>query len=186
MQNSNRLNHIVLSLIDYWYLWVIPCLLGLCLSVIYALFLYSPTYTARQSLILRDDLMGDSFKPSRFESLDSMKSAQETILEIARKPEVIRNVMEQIEDDRSSFFGSGGVSDKDIEEMQGNIEFGAPNGAEFGRTEAVVLKVTTNTRDSAKNFTDLLLDEIDSKLSDVRRQRPVSYTHLTLPTNREV
>jgi len=55
--------------------------------------------------------------------------------------------------------------------MQGEIEFGAPNGAEFGRTEAVVLKVTTTTREKAKVFTDLLLDEIDSKLSDVRRQR---------------
>ena len=171
MQNSNRLNHIVLSLIDYWYLWVIPCLIGLCLSVFYSLFLHTPTYTARQSLIVRDDLMGDSFKPSRFESLDSMKSAQETILEIARKPEVVRNVMEQMEESRSSFFGGGGVSDNDIEEMQGNIEFGAPNGAEFGRTEAVVLKVTTTARDKAKTFTDLLLDEIDSKLSDVRRQR---------------
>ncbi len=171
MQNSNRLNHIVLSLIDYWYLWVVPCLLGFCLSVFYSLFLHTPTYTARQSLIVRDDLMGDSFKPSRFESLDSMKSAQETILEIARKPEVIRNVMEKLGVKRSSFFGSGGVSDNDIEEMQGNIEFGAPNGAEFGRTEAVVLKVTANTRDEAKKFTDLLLDEIDSKLSDVRRQR---------------
>ena len=174
MQNSNRLNHVVLSLIDYWYLWVIPCLLGLGLSIIYALFLYSPTYTARQSLIVRDDLMGESFKPSRFESLDSMKSAQETILEIARKPEVIRNVMEQMEESSSSFFGSGGISDNDIEEMQGDIEFGAPNGAEFGRTEAVVLKVTTSTREKAKVFTDLLLDEIDSKLSDVRRQRLTS------------
>jgi uncharacterized protein involved in exopolysaccharide biosynthesis len=135
------------------------------------LFLYTPSYTARQSLIVRDDLMGDSFKPSRFESLDSMKSAQETILEIARKPEVIRNVMEQMEESRSTFFGSGGISDKDIEEMQGNIEFGAPNGAEFGRTEAVVLKVTSATRNKAKDFTNLLLDEIDSKLSDVRRQR---------------
>ena len=171
MQNSNRLNHIVLSLIDYWYLWVIPCLLGVGLSIFYALFLYSPTYTARQSLIVRDDLMGESFKPSRFESLDSMKSAQETILEIARKPEVIRNVMEQMEESSSSFFGSAGISDNDIEEMQGDIEFGAPNGAEFGRTEAVVLKVTTSTREKAKVFTDLLLDEIDSKLSDVRRQR---------------
>jgi len=160
MQNSNRLNQIVLSLIDYWYLWVVPCLLGLCLSVFYALLLHTPTYTARQSLILRDDLMGDSFKPSRFESLDSMKSAQETILEIARKPEVIRNVIEQMGKNRSSFFGNGGVSDKDIEMMQGNIEFGAPNGAEFGRTEAVVLKVTAESREEAKGFT-----------SDVRRQR---------------
>ena len=171
MQSSNRLNHIVLSLIDYWYLWIIPCLLGGGLAIFYSLFLHTPTYTARQSLIVRDDLMGDAFKPSRFESLDSMKSAQETILEIARKPEVIRSVMEQMKETRSSFFGSGGVSDREIEEMQGNIEFGAPNGAEFGRTEAVVLKVTTEQRDQAKDFTNLLLDAIDSKLSDVRRQR---------------
>jgi len=119
----------------------------------------------------------NSFKPSRFESLDSMKSAQETILEIARKPEVIRNVMSQMDRGSSSFFGSGELSDQDIEEMQGNIEFGAPNGAEFGRTEAVVLKVTTDTREDAKTFTDLLLDEIDATLSDVRRERLSSMEH---------
>ncbi len=171
MQSSNRLNHIVLSLIDYWYLWIIPCLLGGGLATFYSLFLHTPTYTARQSLIVRDDLMGDAFKPSRFESLDSMKSAQETILEIARKPEVVRSAIEQMKETSSSFFGNGGVSDQEIEAMQGNIEFGAPNGAEFGRTEAVVLKVTTEQRDQAKDFTNLLLDAIDSKLSDVRRQR---------------
>ena len=169
MQASNRLNHIVISLIDYKYYWIVPFVLGVLFSLFYALFLHSPTYTARQSLIVRDDLMGTSFKPSRFESLDSMKSAQETILEIARKPEVIRNVMEQLT--TKSMFGSSGVSEHDIEQMQGNIEFGAPNGAEFGRTEAVVLSVTETSRERAKKFTTLLLEEISTKLSDVRHQR---------------
>ena len=169
MQASNRLNHIIISLIDYKYYWIIPFVLGCLFSLFYAQFLHSPTYTARQSLIVRDDLMGTSFKPSRFESLDSMKSAQETILEIARKPEVIRNVMEQLT--TKSMFGSSEISDRDIEEMQGNIEFGAPNGAEFGRTEAVVLSVTEKSRDRAKKFTTLLLKEIDTKLSEVRHQR---------------
>ncbi len=171
MQTSNRLNHIVLSLIDYWYLWVIPCLVGGGMAIFYSLFLHTPTYTARQSLIVRDDLLGDAFKPSRFESMDSLKSAQETILEIARKPEVIRNVMEQLGTPGSFLLGARGIGDRDIEEMQGNIEFGAPNGAEFGKTEAVVLKVTAKNREEAKTFTNLLLDEIDTKLSDVRRQR---------------
>ena len=169
MQASNRLNHIVISLIDYKYYWIIPFVLGVLFSLFYALLLHTPTYTARQSLIVRDDLMGTSFKPSRFESLDSMKSAQETILEIARKPEVIRNVMEQLV--TKSIFGSSEISDRAIEEMQGNIEFGAPNGAEFGRTEAVVLSVTETSRERAKKFTTLLLTEIGTKLSDVRHQR---------------
>ena len=169
MVTSNRLNHIVLSLVDYWKYWIIPAALGLLCGTFYAFFLHTPMYTARQSLIVRDDLMGDSFKPSQFESLDYQKNAQETILEIARKPEVIRNVLKQVK--HSSFFGSGEVSDHDVEDMQGNITFGAPNGAEFGRTEAVVLKVTSDQRGKAKTLTQLLLDEIDKKLVEVRRLR---------------
>ena len=71
-------------------------ILGLVLSGIYNKLLAKKTYTARQSLILRDDLLGDAYKPSRFESEESLKSAQETILEIARKPQVVRAVLDQL------------------------------------------------------------------------------------------
>ena len=88
MQSNNLLEHVYLCLRKYMWVWLAPMILGLVLSGVYNKLLATKTYTARQSLILRDDLLGDSYKPSRFDSEESLKSAQETILEIARKPQV--------------------------------------------------------------------------------------------------
>jgi len=71
-------------------------LMGAGLAIIYAWALRSETWSAKQSLIVRDDLLGQSYKPGQFDSLDSQKSAQETIFEIARKPQVIRNALQQL------------------------------------------------------------------------------------------
>ena len=167
MRSTNLLEHVYLCLRKYWRWWVAPMVLGFVLSAVYNKFLATKTYSARQSLILRDDLMGDAYKPSRFESQESLKSAQETVLEIARKPQVVRAVLEQLGPTSSFSFGPY-PSDETIENVQGNITLMAPNGAEFGKTEAVVLSVKTVDHERSRKFVNLLLDEIDSKLNEVR------------------
>ena len=167
MRSTNLLEHVYLCLRKYWLWWVAPMLLGLILSAGYNKLLATKTYTARQSLILRDDLMGDAYKPSRFESQESLKSAQETVLEIARKPHVVRAVLEQLGPTSSFSFGEY-PSAETIEIVQGNISLMAPNGAEFGKTEAVVLSVKTVNPERSRKFVNLLLDQIDSKLNEVR------------------
>ena len=146
--------------------------LGMILAAFYAIALRSETWSARQSLIVRDDLLGQSYKPGQFDSLDSMKSAQETIFEIARKPEVIRNALQQLGPPSTSLFGSGDYpSDEVIEETQGNISFSAPNGAEFGRTEVIILNTKSNTRERAREFTEVLVGEIIAKVNEVRLRK---------------
>ena len=170
MRSTNLLEHVYLCLRKYWRWWVAPMVLGFVLSAGYNKLLATKTYTARESLILRDDLMGDAYKPSRFESQESLKSAQETILEIARKPQVVRAVLEQLGPTSSFSFGDY-PSPETIEDVQGNITLMAPNGAEFGKTEAVVLSVKTVDPERSRKFVNLLLDEIDSKLNEVRLLR---------------
>ena len=140
----------------------------------YVLFLRQETWSAKQSLIVRDDLLGQSFKPGRFESLESMKSAQETILEIARKPQVIRNTLEELGPESKGLFGLGGrgwPSDEVIETVQGAITFTAPNGAEFGETEVIVLNTKASSRERSRKFIELLLKEIIIKVDEVRSLR---------------
>jgi len=170
MRSTNLLEHVYLCLRKYAMVWIIPTIAFFTLAVLYNKFLATKTYTARQSLILRDDLMGDAFKPSRFESQESLKSAQETVLEIARKPQIVREVLEELGPTSSFSFGEY-PSVETIEEVQGNITLAAPNGAEFGKTEAVVLSVKTIGPERSKKFVNLLLDKIDSKLNDVRLLR---------------
>ncbi len=171
MRSNNLLEHIYLCLRKYLWVWLAPMILGLVLSGVYNKLLATKTYTARQSLILRDDLLGDAYKPSRFESEESLMSAQETILEIARKPQVVKAVLEQLGPASSFSFSTNYPSAETIEDVQGNITLSAPNGAEFGKTEAVVLSVKTVDAERSRKFVNLLLDEIDSKLSEVRLLR---------------
>lgn len=172
MRSNNLLEHVFECLKKYLWVWMVPMIAGLVIAGIYNKLLATKTYSARQSLILRDDLLGDSFKPSRFESQESLKSAQETILEIARKPQVIHAVLEKLGPARSWSFGIGDYPSAGvIENTQGDITLSAPNGGEFGKTEAVVLTVKTTNAERSRKFMNLLLDEIDSKLGEVRMLR---------------
>ena len=181
--SNPRLDHILHTLIERRKMWLIPGCAALLLSWIYVNFVRSESYTARQTLIVRDDLLGQSLKPGQFESLDLMKSAQETILEIARKPQVVRKAMRTIGPARVGFFGvsDSWPNDKTIETVQGSIELSAPNGAEFGHTETVHLIAKSDSRERAGKFVMALLDEINIKINEVRELRLRSMTdELTL------
>ena len=155
-------------LVQYRKWWLIPTLC--CTFAALAIAVLSKNqYSSRQTLVVRDDLAGSAFKPGRFESLESMKSAQETILEIARRPQVIRSALNKLGPPR----GKSGdwINDEVVEETQGRIKISAPNGAEFGATEAIVLTVEQHTRERSRDFISSLLDEIESSLRDFRSNR---------------
>jgi hypothetical protein len=173
MEPNQRLEYIVSNLIRFRKLWIIPAAVGVLLALVYVLSIRTDTWSARQSLIVRDDLLGQSFKPGQFNSLESMKSAQETILEIARKPQTIRTVLEHLGPEKDGLFSQASQypDDKTIEEVQGMISFSAPNGAEFGKTEVIILNAKSSTPERSLAFTRLLLDEIDVRISDVRAMR---------------
>ena len=173
--NSNqRIEHILSMLSKYRTLWIAPAILAMVLSVIYIVALRPESWSAKQSLIVRDDLLGQSFKPGRFDSIESMKSAQETILEIARKPQVIRNALTRLGPEPDGLFSwsnSKWPSEETIEDVQGSITFTAPNGAEFGKTEVIVLNTKASNRARSRTFIDLLLEEIIIKVDEVRSLR---------------
>ena len=121
-------------------------------------------------MVVRDDLVGTFFKPGRFDSLDSLKSAQETILEVARRPQVVRAALQQVGPPALTSEEKW-LGEQNIQKMQGKIQISAPNGAEFGRTEAIVLSVQQDTRDRAGKFVDYLLNEVESTLRELRGQQ---------------
>ncbi|MEM9411828.1 MAG: hypothetical protein AAGA30_11985, partial [Planctomycetota bacterium] len=125
------------------------------------------SYTSRQTLVVRDDLVGTSFKPGRFDSFDSLKSAQETILEVSRRPQVVLAALEKVGAPALTSTSSW-LSEENVQKVQGKIQLSAPNGAEFGRTEAVILTVQGSSRDRSMQFISYLLDEIDLNLRLLR------------------
>ena len=165
----NPARQLISALWKYRALWMIPTALCTILAVMVALFA-PKTYMARQTLVIRDDMVGTMFKPGRFDSMDSMKSAQETILEISRRPQVIRKALEQLGPPHGTARRTW-PSDLTIERTQGKIQISAPNGAEFGRTEAIVLSVKESSKQRAAKFIEVLLDEIETNLREFRALR---------------
>ena len=173
MESNNRLQHIIDCLIEYRKLWLLPAIGGLLLATVYAFFVKGDTWTARQSMIIRDDLLGDNFKPGSFVSEEAMKSAHDRVLESARRPEVIHKVLQQLGPERSSLFGLGGAgsdwpSDDTVNTVRGSISFESANGGEYGKSELVVLAAKDANPQRAQKFISLLLDEVDDKLSEIQ------------------
>lgn len=174
MEPTNRLDHAINSLVQYRKLWLATAILGMVVSTVYAFFLMNQSWTARQSMIIRDNLLGQTF--GQFLTEESMKSAQETVLETSRRPEVIKATLEKLGPDKSSFLGLGGSSkswpsQKDIEDYRGAVSFQAANGNEFGKSEVIVLAAKSSNADRSKKFLTILLDEVDKKLADIRAAR---------------
>ena len=172
--SNQRLEYVLLTLYRYKIVWIAPVILGAVLALCYATMLSPQIWSARQSMILRDDLLGQPYKPGRFDSIESMKSAQETILEIARQPQVIRNAMVQM-GPPANLKGKTAIADwpseETIEDMQEAVLIHAPNGAEFGKTEVIVLAVKQTTPERSLKFIELLLAEIIAKVDEVRSMR---------------
>ena len=61
-------------------------------------------------------------------------------------------------------------SEKVIEDVRRTISISAPNGAEFGKTEVILLSTKASARERARQFIELLLTEIDQKLREVRQR----------------
>jgi len=151
-------------------LLIVPAIIGLALAAFYAFFIMPEMWTARQSFLIRDDLSGTAFKPGRFDSEEARKSAQETILEVARRPLVVRTVLEKLGPE-SFMKGGNWVTDEVIEDTQKAIDISAPNGAEFGKTDAIVLTAKSSTRERTRKFIELLSEEITTQTNRIRSLR---------------
>lgn len=155
---------------QYLPLLAVPPLL--CAGLAVAWIVLSPaSWKAYQSLLVRDDLLGESFKPGRFSSLENQKNAQETLLHIARKPEVIRATLETLGPEQTGSSSKAWPSEEEIDDLKDAISIIAPNGAEFGKTDVVVLSVKARSRERAKRFADLLASQIELNLRFVRQNQ---------------
>ena len=150
---------------------VIPVAVCLLMAVVYIL-TTSQEWKSSQSLIVRDDLLGDNFKPGRFSSMESQKNAQETLLHIARKPMVIRVALRTLGPvKRGESVAGDWFTEQTVEGIQSQISIVAPNGAEFGKTDVIVLNAQAVGRDRARFFVEYLTDEIESHLREIRENQ---------------
>jgi hypothetical protein len=153
-------------------LWIVPLLAGALIGVLMGLF-GPKQWGATQTFVVREELIGRIVGPGRFDSLDAMKTAQETISELARRPAVIIRALQTVGPENGAVPKNWPDEDT-VLGVQGAISFFAPGGAEFGKTEELTMQVKSQSRERARQLVAALYEEVQQELRSVRQQRAAS------------
>lgn len=155
--------------------WIVVASVLVCTTLaIVGVLTRSATWTASQALLVRDEAVGQQARPGRFDDSESMKTAQETIQEIARNHEVVTEALRAMGPPAGYRDSERWPSRDDVDDAINAISVNAPRGAEFGRTEVIYLSVKSNERERAVTFTTAVCDQLESRLQQVRNLKAAS------------
>lgn len=139
------------------------------LSLLVALFMPRP-WNATQAVLVRDEAGSRLGKQGRFESVDALKAAQETVVQLAKNQEVIARALRQAgtpngqEDENWPSLST-------IEKFQGAVSVTPPKGTEMGASELLYLSVTAESRDRALVLADAVCSALETGLQDIRADK---------------
>ncbi len=163
---------IVNTLVHYRWRWIVPTVLITLVAAGYAL-LRPTKWEASQALLVRDEATGDSSRPGRFEDAEFMKTAQETVLEVAKSRTVLSAALVEIGPARGKRAANWPTAAA-IEELRAAVKVAAPRGAEFGRTEVFYVKVKDKDRKRAMVLAAAVADQLDARLRALRDEKAKS------------
>jgi succinoglycan biosynthesis transport protein ExoP len=158
-------------------LWIGTTALFGTLGILYILFFKQDQFLASQAILVRDEANGAVMRLGRFQTQAEMKAAQETILEMAKSHQVVREALSATgpEPERFSFsFGPAEAfpSTRQIEDFAKDaIAVHAPKGTEFGVTEVIYIDIKSNSQQRALDLNRALCDALESRLQQVRTAR---------------
>lgn len=174
--------HVVATYWAWRRLWIATTFAFAGLGLIYVVFLKTDSWTASQGLIVRDEANGAVMRLGRFQSQTEMKAAQETILEMARNHQVLREALVEIGPEPQLFNGKNWFGPRELTEpwpsqrtiaevADSAIGIRAPQGAEFGTTEVIYLDVKQSSRARAEQLNRSVCKALDERLRQVRIAR---------------
>lgn len=162
--------HVFKTLVLYAPMWVGATILFTAIGVITAL-VSTDHYAASMPVVLRDEATGSVERLGRFGSQSQLKAAQETILEMARNQEVVREALLAVGPE-SGKAGPDWPSIKQVEQVADeHINVRAPQGGEFGNSEVIYLQVEATSRKRAEAFCRAVFDSLAQRMRSVRRIR---------------
>jgi succinoglycan biosynthesis transport protein ExoP len=156
---------------DHVWLWFLPTV-GMTLAA-YAV-LRQPKWQATQALLIRDEAGKNQSRLGRFDSVDTMKTAPETILEVARNESVAGAALRTLGRPKRHSKRKPWPGKDDIKDLQDEISVAAPKGAEFGRTEVIYLAVRGDSADEAIRRNKAVCRQLDFQLAKLRQSRAQS------------
>jgi uncharacterized protein involved in exopolysaccharide biosynthesis len=124
--------------------------------------------------LVRDETAGNISKQGRFDSPEARKTAQETLLEIARNERVAAAALGKLPGPAGRTADARWPNDDDVQRVQDSIKVSAPKGTELGRTDVVYLSACRTNRQEAIALVDALCQQLESRLQDIRNAKAAS------------
>ncbi|XZE52308.1 hypothetical protein SH139x_003998 [Planctomycetaceae bacterium SH139] len=150
--------------------WLGVTLLFTGLGIAYAMF-SSDQWEASQPLLVRDEANGSVERLGKFASQTELLAAQETLLEMARNPEVVEAALKRLPppaDFQEAVWPTADVIDATANEA---VNLRAPKTSEFGKTEVVYLTARDASPERASELCGALFAALTDHLRNVRRLR---------------
>ena len=148
-------------------LWLATTAVTTALGFAYVAFYKEDVWVASQALIVRDEIGGTLNRQGRFDNKESLKAALDTILEIARNPQVVQQALvTQLPSDAEP------LTEKDINGfIGGQLTVRSPKGSEFGTTEIFYVDVRHNDKQQAVELNKAICVSLEKRLQDIRMSR---------------
>lgn len=158
---------------DHAWLWIATAIAGLVLTA--CVTLATPRkWKATQGMIVRSEAAGFAEQRlGKFTDLSEMRTAQETVLELARSRSVLEATLTDV-GPAPSLLGSIGLGTSnwptadDIESIRENLRITPPGGAEFGKTEVFYITILDTNADRAAELVDALANRLEGAMKNLR------------------
>lgn len=177
MHSSNsalkQIQQFALTAKRHWY-WVAGCVVVATAAATGYGLLQPEVWEATQSLTVREEATGNAARQGRFDSTDSRKTAQETVLEIARNPSVVAAALAKIGPPPGRMSPGVWPAPGEVQAAIGDTLITAPKGSEFGRSELIYLHVRQHLRSRAIDLATALCEQVDLRLRQLRQARAES------------
>ena len=153
-----------------WLIW--PAVLATVGAVAYSL-LAPKLWTATQTLHVREEGVAAMTGLGRFESVDAMQTAQETIHEVAHHTSVLRSALLDVGPRKalSKKKRAAWPSQRQIDDFRGDVYLQAPDGTAFGRSEVIRLTVRARSAERAKKLAQAVYHRLDEAMKEMRREK---------------
>lgn len=160
------------ALKSHWRWWIVPTVTLTLGALGYAL-VKPDVWQATQVLHVRNEAAGKQNAGGQFDSVDAMKTAQETLLELTRNQKSLADALLEA-GPPAGWRGTAWPTAADIDGLRDEISIKAPGGAEFGRTEVIHVSVRANDRQRAVSLTNAVCNQLERNLQDLRNKRSAS------------
>lgn len=127
------------------------------------------TYSASQSLVIRNEANGEQDLQGRFASQTELKAAQETVLELANNRNVIMAALTRLDPDVAKT--PNGPSQAFISDAKDRIIVRPPKGSEFGATEVIYLETRDKSQERAEKLCNYVRESLTDSMRAIRAER---------------